>query len=205
MEQQLIISIGREFGSGGHAIGEELAGRFKIGLYDHNIMDLIAARKSGNATELLLFDETPKSKFFSRTVRGFNNSPEDIISEMQFDFLKEKAESGESFVVVGRCSEMLFKDNPNAVSVFVLADNDKKVERICSLYNLSQREAQHMMKQKDKKRKSYHNYHCDLHWGDSRGYDICINSSRLGIEGTADVIEAYIREIFGITYRSDED
>lgn len=204
MEKQLIISIGREFGSAGHAIGEELAGRFKIGLYDHNILDLIAARKNGNATALLLFDESPKNKLFSRTVRGFNNSPEDIISEMQFDFIKEKAASGESFVVVGRCSESILKGHEGLVSVFVLADNDKKIERICDIYNVSQREAQNMMKRKDKKRKSYHNYHCDLHWGDSRGYDLCINSSRLGIEGTADVIEAYIREIFGIAYENNE-
>ena len=204
MEKQLIISIGREFGSAGHAIGEELAGRFKIGLYDHNIMDLIAARKSGNATSLLLFDETPKPKFFSRTVRGFNNSPEDIISEMQFDFLEERADAGESFVVVGRCGEHVLKNYECMVSIFVLADYDKKHERIMKKYNLSSREAHNMIKIKDKKRKMYHNYHCDLHWGDSRGYDLCINSSKLGIEGTADVIEAYIRELFGIVYKSEE-
>ncbi len=203
MENQLIISIGREFGSAGHAIGEELAGRFKIGLYDHNILDLIAARKSGNATALLLFDETPKPKFFSRTVRGFNNSPEDIISQMQFDFIKEKAAAGESFVVVGRCSEHILKGHPGLVSVFVLGDYDKKLERVKNVYKLSEREAANLIKTKDKKRKSYHNYHCNLHWGDSRGYDLCINSSKLGVEGTADVIEAFIRELFGMAYHSD--
>ncbi|MDD6763033.1 MAG: cytidylate kinase-like family protein [Clostridiales bacterium] len=203
MEKQLIISVSREFGSGGYAVAEELAGRFKIGFYDHNILDLIAQKKSGNADTLKKFDEVPKSRLFSRTVRGFSNSPEDVISEMQFDFMREKAEAGESFVIVGRCSEAVLKGHPGLVTVFILGDYDKKVERVCEKYHLSQSEAQSLIKTKDKKRKSYHNYHCDLHWGDSRGYDISINSSKLGVSGTADVIEAYIRERFGIVYSGD--
>lgn len=203
MDRQLIISISREFGSGGYAIGEELASRFKIGLYDHNIMDLIAARKSGDHSLLKQFDEAPRSRLLSRTVRGFNNSPEDIIAEMQFDFLREIASNGESFVVIGRCSEEVLRGNPNMVSIFILGDYSTKLHRVTEKYNLSQREAEKLMRQKDKKRKSYHNYNCSLHWGDSRAYDLCVNSSKLGIQGTADVIEAYIRELFGIVYKAE--
>ena len=78
-----------------------------------------------------------------------------------------------------------------------LEDADKKIERVTEKYGLSQKEAKSLIKTTDKKRKSYHNYHCDLHWGDSRLYDISINSSRLGIDGTVDVLEQYINKRLG--------
>jgi cytidylate kinase len=194
MEKQLIISIGREFGSGGYVIAEALAERFRIGLYDHNILNEIAVRYGGDADALQKYDEKPKHKLFSRTVRGFSNSPEDAISEMQFEFIREKAERGESFVIVGRCAETILKGCPGMVSIFVLGDEQTKLARICEKYQLSEREAKALIKTKDKKRKSYHNYHCDMHWGDSRNYDLTINSSRLGIDGTVDVLENYIKK-----------
>jgi cytidylate kinase len=192
-KKQLIISVGREFGSGGHVIAEELAKRFGIDMYDNDLLRHIALEKNGNLEAITKFDETPKSKLFSRTVRGFNNSPEDIISEMQFDFMKEKAENGKSFVIVGRCAETVLKGHPALVSIFILGDESKKLERISEKYGLSDKEAKLLMKTTDKKRKSYHNYHSDLHWGDSRLYEISINSSRLGISGTVDILEDYIK------------
>lgn len=192
MKKQLIISVGREFGSGGHRIAEELAKRFGIKLYDNNLLIEIAQKHDGNGELLKVFDEAPKSRILSRTVRGYNNSPEDVIAQMQFDYMKEKAAEGESFVIVGRCAETVLKGNPALVSVFVLGDYDKKLERVTEKYNLSEKEAKSLIKSTDKKRKSYHNYHCELHWGDSRLYDISINSSRLGIEKTTDILEAYI-------------
>lgn len=191
--KQLVISIGREFGSGGHVIAEDLANRFGLKLYDKNILSEIAEWHGTDAEQFHKFDEVPKSKFLSRTVRGLSNSPEEIISEMQFNFIKRKAESGESFVIVGRCAETVLKGNPSLVSVFILADYDKKVQRVCEKYELSVREAQQLMKHTDKKRKSYHNLNCDIKWGDSRNYDLCINSSRLGLHDTADLIEEYVR------------
>ena len=192
-KKQLIISVGREFGSGGHVIAEELAKRFGIDMYDNDLLRHIALEKNGNLEAITKFDEAPKSKLFSRTVRGFNNSPEDIISEMQFNFMKEKAENGKSFVIVGRCAETVLKGHPALVSIFILGDESKKLERISEKYGLSDKEAKLLMKTTDKKRKSYHNYHSDLHWGDSRLYEISINSSRLGISGTVDILEDYIK------------
>lgn len=193
MEKQLIISIGREFGSGGHVIAEALAKKFGIAMYDNDLLRHIALEKDGNLEAITQFDEVPKSRLFSRTVRGFNNSPEDIISEMQFEFMKDKAESGESFVIVGRCAETVLKGHPALVSIFILGDYDKKVERVSEKYSLSKKEAQLLMRTTDKKRKSYHNYHSDLHWGDSRLYEVSINSSKLGIDGTVEILEDYIR------------
>ena len=192
MNKQLIISVGREFGSGGHLIAEKLSQRFGIKLYDHNFLDEIAEKHDGNLESIKKFDEAPRSRILSRTVRGFNNSPEDVVTQLQFEFMKERAQAGESFVIVGRCAETVLKGHPALVSIFVLGDYEKKVERVKEKYSLSEKEAKALIKVKDKKRKSYHNYNCDLHWGDSRLYEVSINSSRLGIDETVDILEDYI-------------
>ena len=95
--------------------------------------------------------------------------------------------------MVGRCSETKLKGNPALISFFVLADTDAKIKRIMEVYELSKDEAIEFIRKKDKKRKRYHNYHCSGHWGDSRLYDLCINSTRLGIEKTVDYLESYIK------------
>ncbi|MDE6036579.1 MAG: cytidylate kinase-like family protein [Ruminococcus sp.] len=190
---QLIISVGREFGSGGRVIAEALAERFGIPIYDRHLITEIAERTGLTPEEIEKYNENPKKKLISRRVRGYSNSIEDNIAEMQFNFLKEKSESGESFVVVGRCSETRLKNNPALVSLFILADPDAKIKRVMKVYELPEEDAREFIRKKDKKRKRYHNYHCSGHWGDSRLYDLCINSTRLGIDGTVDYLENYIR------------
>lgn len=197
MDKQLIISVGREFGSGGHAIAEELSKRFGIKLYDNNLLLEIAEKNGSNAENIQRFDEAPKLRILSRTVRGYNNSPEDVISQLQFDYMRELAQNGESFVIVGRCAETVLKGHPALVSIFVLGDYETKLARISEKYSLSQKEAKSLIKTTDKKRKSYHNYHCELHWGDSRLYEVSINSSKLGIDETVDILETYINKRIG--------
>lgn len=197
MDKQLIISVGREFGSGGHAIAEELSKRFGIKLYDNNLLLEIAEKNGSNAENIQKFDEAPKLRILSRTVRGYNNSPEDVISQLQFDYMRELAQNGESFVIVGRCAETVLKGHPALVSIFVLGDYETKLARISEKYSLSQKEAKSLIKTTDKKRKSYHNYHCELHWGDSRLYEVSINSSKLGIDETVDILETYINKRIG--------
>lgn len=190
---QIIISVGREFGSGGRVIAEALAKRFNIPIYDRHLITEIADRTGLAPEEIEKYNENPKKKIISRRVRGYSNSIEDNIAEMQFSFLREKSESGESFVVVGRCSETMLKDNPALISFFILADMDAKVKRVMQVYELPEDDALEFIRRKDRKRKRYHNYHCSKHWGDSRLYDLCINSSRLGIDKTVDYLESYIR------------
>ena len=190
---QLIISVGREFGSGGRVIAEALAERFGIPVYDRHLITDIAAKTHLTPEEVEKYNEAPKPHIISRRVRGFSNSIEDNIAEMQFNFIREKAESGESFVVVGRCSESKLRDFKCLVSLFILGDMDAKIKRVMEVYELSEADAKELIEKKDKKRKRYHNYHISLHWGDSRLYDLCINSSRLGIDGTVDALEKYIR------------
>ena len=190
---QLIITIGREFGSGGHEIAEILAKKFDIPLYDSNILKEIAVSKEIDHEDLERFDEVPKSRLFSKTRRGYSSSPQENIAHLQFEYLRAKAENNESFVVVGRCSETILKGYPGMISIFVLGDKACKLERIKKLNNISTIEADVLLSAQDKKRKSYHNYYCPIKWGDSRNYDISINSSHLGVEGTADMLETYIK------------
>ena len=193
MGKQLIISVGREFGSGGHVIAEELARRFELPLYDNNLLEHIAEEKEISHESLKKYDERPKNRLFSRTVRGYSNSMQENLANMQFDYLKKKAAAGESFVIVGRCSEAILKGFDGLVTIFVLGDPDVKAERIRKVYGVSEEEARRMMKREDWNRKSYHNYYCKGKWGDSRNYDFSINSSRLGIEKTVDMLENCIR------------
>ena len=192
MSKQLIISIGREFGSGGHEIAQKLAEMYDLPLYDHNLLDEIAASRQLNSDTLKEFDETKRNKLLSRTVRGFNNSPAHNIAYLQFDFLKQKAAAGESFVVVGRCSEFILKDHKGLISMFILGEKEHKLERIMKLYNLSYNKAEKLAQEKDRKRKNYHNSYCDGKWGDSRNYDISINSSLLPMEETLRILKEYI-------------
>lgn len=192
-KKQVIIAIGREYGSGGHAIAEKLAERFELPFYDHNLLDEIANEKNIDVNNLQKYDEVPRNRLFSRTVKGYSNSPEEVIANMQFDFLRQKAEAGDSFVVVGRCAETILKDYKGLISIFILGDMDKKKARVAEIYNMSDTAAESKIMRHDKKRKSYHNYYCEGKWGDSRNYDLTINSSKMGIEGTKDILEEYIK------------
>lgn len=192
MEKQLIITVGREFGSGGHEIAKKLAEHYQLPLYDNNILKNIGNERNLDIRELERYDENPKNPFLARTVRGYSNSPEENTAQMQFEYIKKKADAGESFVIVGRCAESILRDNPNRISLFILGDMEQKILRIMERHDLSREKAQQMIEQHDKKRKWYHNHYCEVKWGDSRNYDLSINSSRLGIEETARMIIRYI-------------
>lgn len=194
MAEQLIITLGREFGSGGHEIARRLAERFSLPLLEENMLRHIAEEKGLNPERMERYDEAPRTRVFYRTVNGFSNAPEDVIAEMQFQYLRDRAAAGDSFVVVGRCAEEVLKDYPGRVSIFVLADQWFKVQRTMARGAISESEALELMSRRDRKRKSYHNQYCKGKWGDSRSYDLCINSAKLGIQGTVDLLERYIRD-----------
>ena len=116
------------------------------------------------------------------------------ILKPEFWYLTGMAEEGKSFVIVGRCAETKLKDFPGLISIFVLGDYELKLQRVMDIYKVSGEEAKQLIRRGDWKRKSYHNYHCKGKWGDSRNYDISVNSSKLGIEKTTDLLECYIKE-----------
>lgn len=193
MGKQYIISLGREFGSGGHAIAEILAKELDIPMYDRNVLDHIAEEKGMDVASIEKFDEKPKNRLFTRRVAGHSSSLEDHVAEMQFDYIKKKADSGESFIIVGRCAETVLKGRDGLISLFILGDRECKTARVMERYNIGREEAMAKMNNHDRKRKQYHNHYSPSKWGDSRTYDLCANSSRLGVEKTAQMLISYIQ------------
>ncbi len=192
MERQWIISISREYGSGGHEIAEQLSKIFGYPLYDRNLLEK-ALSEDANIEEWRKCDEKPATFAFSQTLTGSKHSSEYTLASQQFDFLKGKAASGESFVVVGRCSEHVLREYEGLIPIFVTGDEECKIKRVMEARDFSRREAKSALSRHNRLRKRYHNSFCDGKWGDSRCYDICINSSRLGIDGTVKLLEQYIR------------
>ena len=126
---------------------------------------------------------------FYRSIKGFSSAPEDGVAQMQFDLLRRHAAAGESFVVLGRCAEEVLADYECLVSIFIEADLDFRIRRT----PLPGNEALEFIRRQDRQRRVYHDQHCKNDWGDAQSYDLVINSARLGVPGTADVLEHYIR------------
>ena len=188
----MIISVGREFGSGGHIVAANLAKHFGLTLLDSNILSEIARKNNTSEESLRKYDESARNLLFSRSVNGFSNSPEEIIAQMQFDYIKEKADAGESFVVIGRCADYVLRDNPNLIKIFILGDIEARIARTAERENITPDKARVRIAQADKRRKYFHNTHSENKWGDSRSYDITVNSSKLGLDRATDLLIKYI-------------
>lgn len=197
MSEQLIITLGREYKSGGRDIAMELARHFSLPLYEQNILKQIAETLRVDADTLTRYDEVPKNLLFSRTVNMHSSAPEEVVCQLQFDYLRKCAAAGESFVVLGRCGEEVLKDFPGLVSIFVYADPVFRKNRAMELEHVSEAEAMQLIAQMDKKRKLYHNQNCKGKWGDARNYHIAVNSACLGVEGTAEFLKQYIEKRIG--------
>ncbi|MCI5607317.1 MAG: cytidylate kinase-like family protein [Treponema sp.] len=196
MGKQIIISIGRQYGSAGHEIGKKLAEKLDIPIYDRNLFDELGKVKGIDTNNLVKYDEKPKSRLFSRTVRGYSSSPEENVAELQFALLKSRWADGDSFVVVGRCADELFRGKEGFVSFFITGDIDERVKRIMSVRNMDEKTAKIAIDRHDRKRKQYHDYFSKGgKWGDVKNYDVCVNSSRLGIDGTVEFLYQYIQQI----------
>lgn len=194
MAEQLFVSISAEYGSGGDVIAQELAKRFGIPMYDRNLLDHIAQEKNGDVEELRKYDQKPRNYLVSRTVKGYSNSPEEIIAGMQFEYFRKKAAEGKSFVALGRCAESVLQEyKQGLVTVFVTADMEAKIKRVQEVRGMTRKEAKAAIVRHNWNRKNFFNRYSDSKWGASQTHDICINTTRLGIEKTVDLLEYYIR------------
>ena len=201
MDERTVITIVREFGSGGHEIGTKLAQRLGVKCYDKELL-AIAAKESGLCEDLFESqDEKPTNSFLYSLVMdtyslGYTNSYVNMpinhkVFLAQFDAIKKLAEK-ESCVIVGRCADYALEDDPFAVSVFIKADLDKRIERIKKTFELPENKAADLIQKTDKKRASYYNYYSSKKWGEAKSYDLCIDSGELGIEGAIDLIIKYV-------------
>ncbi len=199
-----IVTIGRQFGSAGKEIGEKVAAYFNIPCYDKELLTR-AAKESGFCEEMIQnHDERPTNSFLYNLVMdtysfGYNASSfvdmpiSHKVFLAQFDTIKKMASEGPC-VIVGRCADYALSDFKNSVHLFIYGDEDVKVKRIMEKYELSEGKARDMIQKKDKQRQSYYNYYSSKKWGRADSYDLCINSSVLGVEGTVKLITQYIED-----------
>lgn len=201
MTDHVIITIGREFGSGGHEIGNRLAERLNIPLYDHNLIAMAARKLAITNEEASQVDESILGKFLSGYVvntgdytvfmrEGEDTVPlSDKVFRAQKEIILELAKRS-SCIFVGRCADYILGDYSNCINVFVHAYRDDRVRRIMQIYKLDERQAKEKIKRVDKGRKLYYEAHTGREWGSIESHDILLNVSLLGVEGTVDALES---------------
>ena len=180
-----IITISREFGSGGRFIGEEVAKKLGIVYYDKNIIGQIA-EKSGLSPEYIQKNAelSPKKGLFAYAFSGRDitgKSVEDMVYEAQRNIILELAEK-EPCVIIGRNADYILKDRDDVLNVFIHGDMPEKIKRITGLYNVKEKEAVKMMADTDKRRRTNYNFYTDQNWGKASNYTLCLNSSQLGYD-----------------------
>ena len=180
-----IITISREFGSGGRFIGEEVAKKLGIAYYDKNIIGQIA-EKSGLSPEYIQENAelSPKKGLFAYAFAGRDitgKSVEDMVYEVQRNIILELAEK-EPCVIIGRNADYILKDRDDVLNVFIHGDMPEKIKRITGLYNVKEKEAVKMMADTDKRRRTNYNFYTDQNWGKASNYTLCLNSSQLGYD-----------------------
>ena len=180
-----IITISREFGSGGRFIGEEVAKKLGIKYYDKEIIGQIA-KESGMAPEYIKENAelSPKKGIFAYAFTGRDitgKSVEDMVYEAQRKVILDLAEK-EPCVIIGRNADYILKDRDDVLNVFIHGDMPEKIKRITGLYNVEEKEAVKMMADTDKRRRTNYNFYTDQNWGKASNYTLCLNSSQLGYD-----------------------
>ncbi len=199
MHSRTIFTIGRQFGSGGHEIGQKLAEKLSIPFYDKKLLE-VAAEQSGIAQEVIEnYDEVPTNSLLYSLSMGnygmggggpFTMPIHQQIFLAQFDAIQKLSEQG-SCVIVGRCADYALYRYPHLVSVFIHADIQKRIDRIAKLYDLSEKEAAERILKIDKKRASYHNFYATKKWGNCDSYHLSLDSGVLGIDNAVEIICAF--------------
>ena len=189
--EKRIITISREFGSGGRFIGEEVAKKLGISYYDKDIIGQIA-EQSGFSLEYIRENAelSPKKGLFAYAFSGRDitgKSVQDMVYEAQRNVILKIAEK-ESCVVIGRNADFILKDREDVLNVFIHGDMPEKVQRICKLYNVAEADAAKKITETDKRRRTNYNFYTDQKWGMASNYSLSLNSSQLGYERCEEII-----------------
>lgn len=212
MSKQYVIVIGRQFGSGGREIGEKLAAKLGIPLYDKTILGKVAQEQKVEDARLRKMDEylnahrilnigmqavTPilgAGYFFDNNVSGMLDREE--VYKWQSDVIRKLAEEGPC-IFIGRCADDVLKDHPGLISIFINAPRDAREARITALHPNHPKEHYETHRQfidkTDRLRAYYYSHHTGREWGSMNNYDLCVNSATLGIDGTVEMLEAYVK------------
>ena len=204
METKTVITIGRQYGSAGRQIGRALAEELGIKCYDKELLDR-AAKDSGMCQELFEnHDEKPTNSFlyslvmdtysFGYSSSAFSDMPiNQKVFLAQFETIKKIASEGPC-IMIGRCADYALSDFDNCLSVFIHASLETRIRRIAKLYDLTDAKAKDKIQKADKKRSSYYNYYTSKKWGDVDSYDLSIDSGKMGIDGTIELILKAIQQ-----------
>ena len=204
--KNIIINVGRQLGSGGHIVAKKLAEQLGCGFYDRELLNL-AAKESGFSEKF--FEQNDEKKGFFDSLFQIrapflgdncfynNNLSQESLFQFQSDAIRKAAQNG-SCVFVGRCADYVLRDMPNAISVFITADFEERAQRVMKRHECSLDEAKKIIEKLESCRSSYYNYYTGKTWGYSSSYDLCINSSMLGIDGTVEFIKSFVKQRFDI-------
>lgn len=207
MKDNIIVTIARQYGSGGHEVGELVAKEHGFAFHDKSLIEK-AAEKSGISLEVLkkADEKTTPSFLYSIAMGNFdmyplaiNMSPyempiNDKLFNLQCNIIKEEAEKAPS-VFVGRCADYILNDYKRVIKVFVYGDIESRANRIAKKENISVQDAKVLIYKTDKRRANYYNYYTSLKWGKSDNYNIMIDTGKIGVEGAARIIGEYIKHL----------
>ena len=202
--KHIIINVGRQLGSGGHDIGRMLALDFQAKYYDRELLNL-AAKESGFSEKF--FEQNDEKKGFFKGLFNMQTShisggsmyktnfSQESLFQFQSDAIQKAAKEG-SCVFVGRCADYILRDFPNTVNIFITASMKYRIDQIMNKQHMDHEEARRFIESKESKRSAYYNYYTGKKWGAAESYDLCIDSSILGLMETEKIIAAFIRKRF---------
>lgn len=196
-----VITISRQFGSGGRLVGKKLAESLEIPFYDKELITM-AAQQSGysreifekadeRATSSLLYTLSMNS-YLLHGMTGLNELPlNDKVFLIQSEIIRKVAAEGPC-VIVGRCADYVLKERPRCLNFYIYADLQSRVDRATTVYGMEKEHAADNIQKLDKKRANYYNFYSNLRWGLAENYDLCVNSSSIGIDNTVEILKSFI-------------
>lgn len=209
MQDKFVINIGRQLGSGGKAVAQIVAQRLGVNVYDKQLINL-AAEQSGLCPEWFERADEKASKGMLSTLIGYLRAPfagddssitdvlsNDALFKFQSDVIRDLA-ARESCVFVGRCADYILRDHPRSVNIFIAGDRRDRCDRLCLQLGITPAEAEALIDKTDDKRASYYNYYSSGTWGEAATYHLCVDSSVLGVEGTADLVLEFVARKLGV-------
>lgn len=184
-----IITISREFGSGGRTIGRKVAEKLGIPCYDAELIQKIAQGSGFDADYIREAGEYTPGGFLSSALsnRSFGPTNEDYLWKIQYNVISDLAEKG-SCVIVGRCADYILKDKADCLAVFIHADMAFRANRIVSVYGQREESPEERLKDRDKRRAAYHRFYTNMKWGQAKNYHLCLDSGVLGIDKCVETI-----------------
>lgn len=199
-----IVTIGRQYGSGGKEIGRRLAEALGVPFYDENLVQAAAEATKAHPDIVKSADERATNSFLYSLVaggglRGVNDAVQyempinDKVFISQSKYIKELSKKG-GCVIVGRCADYVLDGNENLFRVFLYSDMESKKKRIMELYSLTEKQAKDAIVKTEKTRRAYYNYYTDRSWGDMASYDLCLNVGKIGIDETIALIKDYVEK-----------